>query len=158
MNSSVLDKQPSPGQGAPALILDQFTPYRIVALGHALSERLAQVYGDENITIPEWRVLAVIAQAREIAARDVVALTPMDKMTVSRAIASLEGKGYATRAVSARDSRVKTVSLTKAGRVLFERIAALALSFEDRLTDGLSPDERRIFLVLLKKLESAAAG
>jgi len=74
--------KPAAGDKAPALILEQFMPYRIVALGQAMSGQLARAYAGQNLTIPEWRVLAVVSQADQIAARDVVRRTPMDKMTV----------------------------------------------------------------------------
>lgn len=138
------------------LILERFAPYRIVALGHAISGRLARAYRDENITIPEWRVLAVVAQADEVAARDVVARTPMDKMTVSRAVASLEDKGFVRRMTSASDRRVNMVSLSPSGRALFDRIAALALAFEDDFMSALTGEERAAFEKALAKLEAQA--
>jgi len=138
------------------LILDRFAPYRIVALGHAISGRLARAYADENLTIPEWRVLAVIAQADELAARDVVGRTPMDKMTVSRAVASLEGKGFIVRLQSEADRRVNMLSLSGPGRALFDRVAALALDFEGDLLSSLDDEERRLFNDVLLKLENSA--
>ncbi len=139
-----------------SLILDRFAPYRIVALGHAISGRLSQVYSNENITIPEWRVLAVISQADSLAARDVVGRTPMDKMTVSRAVASLEAKDLVSRAPDQHDRRVNMLSLSAAGRALFDRIAALALQFEDELLAALSPRELAAFETALLKLEARA--
>lgn len=138
------------------LILEEFVPYRIVSLGHAISGRLARVYENENITIPEWRVLAVISQAERVAARDVTRMTPMDKMAVSRAVASLEAKGFVLRETDSQDRRVNTLSLSSSGRALFERIEALALEVEDDLLSVLTPDERRVFDAALAKLETAA--
>lgn len=138
------------------LVLDQFAPYRIVALGHVISDRLSRVYRGENITIPEWRVLAVIGEATQVAARDVVKRTPMDKMTVSRAVASLEAKGYVGRAADAADRRVSMLSLTPEGRKVFDRIASLALSFEDDLMSTLEPEEAAAFRAALEKLEAQA--
>ena len=135
-----------------AFVLDQFAPYRIVALGHAVSRRLARAYAGEDLTIPEWRVLAVISQADVLAARDVVRMTPMDKMMVSRASASLEEKGYVVRAPSGEDRRVMTLSLSPKGRALFDRVAALALSYEEDLLSALSPQERNVFDRALHKL------
>ncbi len=138
------------------LVLDQFAPYRIVALGHAVSGRLARAYRDENITIPEWRVLAVIGEASAVAARDVVKRTPMDKMTVSRAVASLEQKGFVKRAPHKDDRRVSMLSLSQEGRDVFDRIAALALDFEDDLMSTLEPEEAAAFRLALEKLEERA--
>ena len=138
------------------LILDQFTPYRIAVLSHAISGQLANAYASENITIPEWRVLAGVAQAKALAARDVVRMTPMDKMTVSRAVASLEDKGLVERTASVSDKRVSMLFLSKAGRALFERIAEMALDFEDSLLSGLSQQERNAFNATVQKLEQRA--
>ena len=139
-----------------ALILERFVPYRIVALGHAFSRRLSSAYADENVTITEWRVLAVISQAERIAARDVVRRTPMDKMAVSRAAASLEEKGLVLRAADPDDRRVITLSLTPVGRDVFNRIAALALDYEDALLAALEPEEAAAFRAVLEKLEIRA--
>ena len=137
------------------LVLEQFTPYRIVALGDAISRRLARAYADENITIPEWRVLAAIGQADRVAARDVVAKTPMDKMTVSRAVTSLERKGAVLRKADGADRRVNTLSLSDEGRALYERIAVLALDIENEVLASLSDDERQCFEGALAKLEAS---
>ncbi|MEM9617735.1 MAG: MarR family transcriptional regulator [Pseudomonadota bacterium] len=155
MTVACVARKPRSGKARP-FILEEFAPYRIVALGHAISGRLAQAYRDENLTIPEWRVLAVISQAEKVAARDVVSRTPMDKMTVSRAVASLEAKGFVARAVSETDRRVSMVSLSKEGRALFDRVAALAVEFEDEMLSALAPDERVALIDTLKKLENAA--
>lgn len=155
MTVGCVARKSRPGK-ARLFILEEFAPYRIVALGHAISGRLAQAYRDENLTIPEWRVLAVISQDKQVAARDVVSRTPMDKMTVSRAVASLEGKGFVERATSDADRRVSMVSLSKSGRALFDRVAALAVEFEDELLSSLEPEERNGLLETLQKLETVA--
>lgn len=138
------------------LVLEEFAPYRIVALGHAISGRLARAYRGENITIPEWRVLAVIGEVDRVAARDVVRRTPMDKMTVSRAVASLEQKGFVNRAADAEDRRVSMLSLSSEGRKLFDRVAAMALDFEADLLSTLTPDEAAAFGAVMEKLEARA--
>lgn len=152
MTVACVSRKAPPGKKR-GFVLEHFAPYRIVALGHAISDRLSRVYADENITVPEWRVLAVISQAESLAARDVVRRTPMDKMMVSRAVASLEDKNLVSRAPDENDRRVNMLSLSVSGRALFDRIAALALKFEDELVSALSPDERAAFEMALLKLE-----
>ena len=99
-------------------------------------------------------MLAVVSQADRLAARDVVRRTPMDKMTVSRAVASLEAKGYVARATDRNDRRVSMLSLSVSGRALFERVAARALDAEAELLAALSPAERAAFDSALAKLEA----
>ena len=140
------------------LILADFMPYRIVALGHLISRRLSRAYESENLTIPEWRVLAVISQAAAMAARDVVSLTPMDKMAVSRAVASLEAKGLVVRKTDAYDKRVSALLLSSEGKAMFSRVAGLASAYERRLFSALAAHEQRAFKAALSRLEAAAAG
>lgn len=151
-------ERPAAAGPAADLVLERFAPYRIVALGHAISGGLAGAYRSEDLTIPEWRVLAVVAQARETAARDVVRRTPMDKMTVSRAVAALDRKGFISRDLGTEDRRVTALSLTETGRALFDRIAALALDFEAALLGALTPGEREAFDRILAKLEAHCAN
>jgi DNA-binding MarR family transcriptional regulator len=135
------------------LKLSAFTPYRIFALGQRMSEALGAAYRNEGVSIPEWRVMAAVAQAPSVAARDVVAVTPMDKMAVSRAVASLERKGLIEREQS-RDKRVSTLKLTAKGETVFQRIAAIALKYEDALLQSLPPADRKAFLDGLAAIET----
>ncbi len=137
----------------PRLRLAEFTPYRIVALGRRLSEELGEAYRNEGLTIPEWRVIAAVAQAPSVAARDVVAMTPMDKMAVSRAVTALEEKGLIERQ-TAEDRRVAALRLTANGETVYQRVAAIALRYEDRLLRRLSPADRKAFLDGLEALEA----
>ncbi|MDZ7627086.1 MAG: MarR family transcriptional regulator [Parvularculaceae bacterium] len=137
---------------APRLKLASFTPYRIVALGQRMSEALGAAYRSEGVSIPEWRVMAAVAQAPSVAARDVVAITPMDKMAVSRAVTALETKGLIERE-RGLDKRVSTLKLTAKGETLFQRIAAIALKYEEDLLKRLPPADRKAFLDGLASLE-----
>ncbi|MBY0423067.1 MAG: MarR family transcriptional regulator [Parvularculaceae bacterium] len=141
-----------------AFVLSEFLPYRIVSLGDRLSRALGGAYADEGVSIPEWRVLAVISQQPRMAARDVVAMTPLDKMAVSRAVAALEEKGLVRRTEDPDDRRVAILSLSPEGRVVFNRIAALALDFERRLLDDLSVDEQKRLRAALAQLEAALSA
>lgn len=145
----------STGAGA-GLVLANFIPYRIVLLGHIISRALSRVYENEKLTIPEWRVLAVVSQAESTAARDVARLTPMDKMAVSRAVASLESKGLVIRKPDARDRRVFSLSLSAEGAALFRRIAGLATAFERSLLDSFDEKEQKMLRSFLERLESNA--
>ena len=168
--------EPETSASGDEFILDDFFPYRVVRLGRAMSEALGAVYKDEGITIPEWRVLAVIAQsdttesdtaqgmaaqsmtAQGMAARDVTARTPMDKMAVSRAAASLEQKSLVTRTPDATDRRVAFLRLTPSGRAIHQRIAAMARKYQAGLLATIDDDTRQNLLDLLRKLETEAGA
>jgi DNA-binding MarR family transcriptional regulator len=153
-------ERPQTGEeaAAPSLVLDDFIPYRVVALAHAISRNLGRAYESEDLAIPEWRVLAVVSQADFVAARDVVRRTPMDKMAVSRAVASLERRGLVVRKTDARDRRVYSLSLSPQGRALFRRVARLASAYEKRLLSSFSEDEQQTLRSLLARLEAGAGA
>lgn len=139
------------------LDLKRFAPYRLAVLGRMMSQTLGAAYRDEGLSIPEWRVLAVVSQKPTMAARDVVAQTPMDKMAVSRAVAALEGKGLLVRR-KAQDRRVAEIQLTDKGAEVFARIAAIARAYEERAFGDLSAADRDMLFALLDRLEAKVAA
>ena len=51
---------PAPANDAPALNLERFLPYRLSVLSNTVSSRIAKSYARFQLTIPEWRVMAVL--------------------------------------------------------------------------------------------------
>jgi DNA-binding MarR family transcriptional regulator len=77
-------RQPAPNQ----LDLDRFVPYKLSVLSNRVSDAIARHYSERfGLSIPEWRVMAVLGQKPGLSARDVAARTAMDKVQVSRAVA-----------------------------------------------------------------------
>ena len=72
------------------LVLDRFLPYRLSVTSNLVSDRIARAYAALfGLTIPEWRLVAVIAEVEAITQAEIGERTRMDKVTVSRAAASL---------------------------------------------------------------------
>ena len=134
-------------------VLDRFTPYQIVVLGNSISKLLARSYADEfDISVPEWRVLAVICQYDGTNAQSVTERTPMDKVAVSRAVTGLVDKGWVIKAISRDDRRAASLSPSREGRRLYEKIATIALSQESDILSVLSEKEQQQLRTLLAKL------
>ena len=137
----------------PALSLDRFVPYRLSVLANTVSAALSGAYARRfGLTVPEWRVIAVLARAPGLSAAEVAARTAMDKVAVSRAVASLARGGRVRRAQAARDRRRSVLTLTTRGRSVYRRIVPLALAYERRLLEALSADEQAQFGKLLARL------
>jgi DNA-binding MarR family transcriptional regulator len=131
---------------APELDLLHFLPYQVSVLAARLSAALSRVYAERfGISIPEWRVIAHLAQHRKVSVREVQARVGMDKSKVSRAAARLETAGLVEKRVNAGDRRLVALSLTRKGRRLFSEIAPLALAFERDLVAALPPAEAEAF-------------
>lgn len=143
---------PAPAN-APALSLERFIPYRLSVLANTISTALAGAYASRfGLTIPQWRVIAVLARAPGLSAAEVAERTAMDKVAVSRAVTGLARSGRVRRALAARDKRRSVLTLTARGRAVYRRIVPLALAYERRLLAEFSPAEQSQFEALLQRL------
>lgn len=139
------------------LRLWDYLPYRLSVASNEVSRLIADSYEARfGLRIPEWRVIAVLAEFDAHTQSEIVAKTAMDKVTVSRAVASLAERDLVRRSASAEDARAQVVELTKAGRRLFEDIAPLAREYETRLLDGFSAREIETLKALLLRIEARA--
>ena len=123
---------PAPAEG-PLLKLDEFLPHRLNVLSSLVSQALTRVYGRYGIGIPEWRVLVTLGENGVMTGKAVGAQTHMHKTKVSRAVAQLEQRKFLSRRANRADLRESFLSLTPAGRAVYEELAPSALEFMDRL-------------------------
>jgi len=135
------------------LDLDSFVPYRLSVLTNRVSSAIARHYSQRfDLSVPEWRVIAVLGQAPGLSAREVAKRTAMDKVQVSRAVQSLLTAKRLTRTAHAQDGRVAHLSLSAKGQDIYNEIVPLALSLERQFLSALSQSEQRSLDTLLTKL------
>lgn len=135
------------------LQLDRFVPYRLSVLTNRVSSAIARHYSERfGLTVPEWRIMASLGETPGLSAREVAARTAMDKVQVSRAVASLIEARRVERTPDDDDGRISHLELTRAGRAIYDQIVPLALRLEEQFLTTLSPTERRQFDRLLTKL------
>jgi DNA-binding MarR family transcriptional regulator len=153
-------KPERPDAPAPSrLALEEYLPYRLSIASNAVSRLIARGYEDRfGLTIPEWRLIAVLAEAGGATQGALVARTGMDKVTLSRTARSLAKRRLVTRATRAEDRRSHVLALTDEGRALHAEIAPLALAYEAALIAGLAPGEVATLKRLLARLHTAAAA
>ncbi len=141
------------------LRLDDFLPYRLSVLTNRVSRTLARLYAERfELTVPQWRVLAVLGESPDLCADDICRVTEMDKVTVSRAVHGLREQGRVVRHRDPRDGRRVRIDLTDAGREVYRRVVPLALGFERRLLGALDAGERLQLDRLLDRLSDLAGG
>lgn len=142
-----------------AMDLQRFFPYRLAVLAERVSLAVEPVYAARfGLSRQEWRILAVVGPRAEISTADVCRTTTLDKMQVSRAIQSLEQRGFVRRFSPADDLRRKTVALTATGRALYRRIVPLASQREAAILRGLSSQELAQFNATMAKIAAAATA
>jgi DNA-binding MarR family transcriptional regulator len=137
------------------LVLDDFIPYRLSVTSNLVSDSIARAYESLfGLTIPEWRLVAVIAETGGITQQAIGAKTLMDKVTVSRAAIALVGRGLLARRDNPEDRRSHLLELTDAGRDLYAVVAPKALDLESRIFDAFDPQEVAQFVAMLRRIES----
>lgn len=147
----------TPPVDADGFDLDSFLPYRLSIAANAVSRRIATAYAAEfGLSIPEWRLLAVLSTREEATQQALVRATLMDKVAVSRAALALERKDLVRRDEDAADARARRLRLTSAGRRLFARIAPVARAHEAAILAALSPQEADQLHTLLRRVAAAA--
>ena len=141
----------------PLLKLDDFLPHRLNVLSSLVSHALTRVYGRYGIGIPEWRVLVTLGENGVMTGKAVGAHTHMHKTKVSRAVAQLEQRKLLSRRANRADLRESFLSLTPAGRAVYEELAPSALTFMDRLAEVVAPADRPAFDRAMKQLTKRSA-
>jgi DNA-binding MarR family transcriptional regulator len=130
-------------QNPVALQLDRFLPYRLSVLTNIVSSAIAGAYRERFcLSIPAWRVLAVLANCPDLSAAEVAQRTAMDKVAVSRAVRGLLQDGRLERRVARGDRRRSVLRLTAAGRRVHVAVAPVALAYEHALLQSLTSAER----------------
>lgn len=133
--------------------LEGFLPYRLSVTTNRVSRAFAAHYKREfGISIPEWRVIAVLGSFAPLSSNEICERTAMDKAKVSRAIASLLKAGSIERAPHATDQRLIQLTLSRQGRKIYDAIVPRARAIDAELTKGLTREDIAQFHELLDRL------
>jgi DNA-binding MarR family transcriptional regulator len=136
-----------------ALELERFLPYRLSVLANTMSAALAGAYAERfQLSIPEWRVLAVLARTPGLSAAQVAERTAMDKVAVSRAVAALVRARRIERSVEESDRRRSHLALTARGVAVYEDVVPWALAYEEAVLRGVPVRTRAKLAALLDDL------
>lgn len=138
------------------LVLADFLPYRLSVLSNRISRSIADGYeGRFQLTLPEWRVMAVLGEEPDLSAGQVADRTAMDKVAVSRAVNKLLETGRIERHFANEDRRRSVLALSDKGSEVYREIVPIALGYEARLLEQFSAKERDQLETLLTKLSQS---
>jgi len=151
------EEPPSDAEGD-ALKLEDFLPYRLNVVSSLTSQALSSIYAERyRIGVPEWRVLVTLGQYGVMTGKAVGAHSHMHKTKVSRAVALLERRKLVSRRANKADMREAFLSLTPAGRAIYQDLAPIAREFVARLAEDISAVDRVAFERVLARLIDRAA-
>jgi DNA-binding MarR family transcriptional regulator len=104
----------------------------------------------------EWRTMAVLGPYKAMSASEIVELSSMDKVSVSRAIKGLQQHGYIKRDIDGDDKRRAVLRLTLDGRKAFSDLVPRVKQRETQCLDGLSKAERTTLISLMDRVRMNA--
>jgi DNA-binding MarR family transcriptional regulator len=141
-----------------ALKLEEFLPYRLNVCASLVSQALSRIYAERyKIGVPEWRVLVTLGQFGMMTAKAIGMHSHMHKTKVSRAVALLERRKLVARRANRADMREAFLSLTPAGRAIYDELTPIALDFARQLLQTVDTADRAALDRALKKLTERSA-
>ena len=138
--------------------LEDFLPYLLNQAAEATSHGFQAIYRDRHgFTRTQWRVMANLGKFGAMTARDICAISHIEKTKVSRAVAALEQAAMLSRTPSETDRRAEMLSLTPKGQTTFTELGQLAIGFDHQLRTALGTDDAERFASILRRLAQGAA-
>ena len=141
-----------------SLRLHEFLPYRLSVLSNRVSSLIATSYQSRfGITIPQWRVIAVLGESPGLNATEITQRTAMDKVAVSRAVSELVRKELVYRGASQSDGRISHLYLSDKGNDVYVEIVPFALGYEKAIFSTLNAVDQRRFSDTIDQVMSQIA-
>lgn len=133
--------------------LDEFIPYRLYRTTARLNAKLLSKLRGLRINPARWRVLSVLKAYGPLSIGEIAEATLTEQPTISRVVAQLEKEQRVLRRMSAKDSRVAEISLTRHGVDTFNQIVPAALQHQELALRGISSKELAALMAILGKIE-----
>lgn len=158
MTNETAQRAPNAAVEQAALKLEEFLPYRLNVCASLVSQALSRIYAERyKIGVPEWRVLVTLGEFGAMTAKAIGLHSHMHKTKVSRAVALLERRKLLARKVNKDDMREAFLSLTPAGRDIYNELAPMALDFARQLLETVDAADRAALDRAIKKLTDRSA-
>lgn len=137
----------------PAFDLEEFLPYLLNQAAEVASRGFQEIYRSRYaMTRTQWRVMANLGKFGAMTARDICAISHIEKTKVSRAVAQMEYDGLLARSPSEQDRRAEILSLTEAGQAAYVDLGRRALDYDAALRKDLGAGAGGDLDLLLKAL------
>ncbi|HJN37496.1 MAG TPA: MarR family transcriptional regulator [Gammaproteobacteria bacterium] len=115
-----------------------------------------KVLEPHKLSHPQFVILALLLwfySKRAVATQiDLVRMSKLDKMTVSKSLKGLVDKKIVKRIENIDDSRAKSVYLTESGKSLIQKVLPIVTDAEANFFNQLNTDNRKCLIRSLQKL------
>lgn len=142
------------------LTVNDFLTTMLSQLVTALRSSVTEPYATQfELTVPEWRMLALLAHGKELSFAEMVKQSTSDKALVSRTLRLLEDRGLVTLESEGSTPRRRLICrITPAGETLHAQVIPLARRGQASVIRLLTPEERQGLYTGLRKLHGICTG
>lgn len=136
------------------LAIEDFLTTMMSHASNALRRAITVPYAEQaGLTVSEWRMLSVLAEAQQLPFMELVVRAAADKAQVSRTLRLLEGRGLLSLHAEQQGARKwQTCRISPLGQALYEQIIPVARRRQAAVIRQLSPEDRVVLYRALKTL------
>ncbi len=116
-------------------------PYLLNRVGVRMGELFSQRLAEHDLTLPMYRVMAVLRQEGPQRLSDLSAMVTVEISTLSRLVTAMKRKGLVSRVRPEDNGRTVRIDLTKTGEKLVDNLMPVAAHFEEVGIRSFSEDE-----------------
>ncbi|ASY65264.1 Transcriptional regulator, MarR family (plasmid) [Sinorhizobium sojae CCBAU 05684] len=116
-------------------------PYLLNRVGVRMGELFSQRLAEHDLTLPMYRVMAVLRQEGPQRLGDLSAMVTVEISTLSRLVTAMKQVGLVSRVRPEDNGRTVRIDLTKAGEKLVDDLMPIAAHFEEVSIKSFSEDE-----------------
>lgn len=135
--------------------LSRHLTYRIARLQAQFNAQASDILKQNaDISLSEWRVLAVLSNPKVKTQKDMLESMGLDKGQISRTVKRLEAKDMIILSSPEHDQRQRKIALSPKGQKLVETIFPVMMKRQEHLQTNFSTEEMNMLFHLLEKLET----
>lgn len=116
-------------------------PYLLNRVGVRMGEIFLQHLQQHDLTLPMYRVMAVLRQEGKQSLGDLSAMVSVEISTLSRLISAMKKRGLVSRVRLEDNARMVHIDLTDTGVHLIDQLMPVAAQFEQVGTSSFSEEE-----------------
>ncbi|WP_417519912.1 MarR family winged helix-turn-helix transcriptional regulator [Minwuia sp.] len=132
--------------------LDDYLPFLVNRIGPRIEQGFAEPLARAGITLPMWRVMAILRAEGPQRLNDLGRMTSMPLSSTSRLVSEMVEAGLLDRTRSHQDGRAIRVALSTVGTVIAADVSREAEAYEARITRSMTAADTATLKRLLKRL------
>lgn len=132
--------------------LTNFAPYLMNRIMGRYNAGFREELAGLGLTTPKARALAVLSVVEAPLIGELAVYTVTEQSTLSRALDQLQADGLIVRQTDPDDSRATRVTITDAGRAVFQTLWPHMHEAQERMFRDVPAAERQAFVATLQKM------